>query len=409
MPRERTPNKRIDKINLPTLNDWFSREIIVVDSSYQRELVWTLYKKQLLIDSIIRDFDVPKIYLVEDEDTQGLYRLVDGQQRVEAICQYLNDSFKLKDDFDPYRFNSQDYEIKDKSFTQLDLVLQDQLNGRSLDVVYMSDYNRDQEKDVFFRMQQGEPLNAAEKRRGILGNCSDEIVKLSEHEIFDETLGITGFSRKRFSFQDVSAKVFHQFYKDEICSISASKIEETYKLNADIDTNNSKLAKVRTSFNLIKDAFQGREIRLKKYALIRLSFLFNEMRTEYDLRQRIDLVGNAYIKFEEERALDAEKPPEDQNNLFITYANCTRGDSVQNQTHIHKTLKDYFIEQCDLTAKDNARNFTNNQRSVIFRRSYDENLEKHRCQADKKASWFDKNECLKDITMTNFETPFVPI
>ena len=29
---------------------------------YQREKVWSLYQKQLLLDSLIRDIDIPKLY-----------------------------------------------------------------------------------------------------------------------------------------------------------------------------------------------------------------------------------------------------------------------------------------------------------------------------------------------------------
>ena len=41
------------------------RKKIDTNPDYQRPAVWTKAQKQLLIDSILRDFDVPKIYLHE--------------------------------------------------------------------------------------------------------------------------------------------------------------------------------------------------------------------------------------------------------------------------------------------------------------------------------------------------------
>mgnify|MGYP005938658431 CR=1 FL=1 len=51
------------------------RKRIDTNPDYQRPAVWTKAQKQLLIDSILRDFDVPKIYLHEknndSQDRQG--------------------------------------------------------------------------------------------------------------------------------------------------------------------------------------------------------------------------------------------------------------------------------------------------------------------------------------------------
>ena len=51
---------------------------------FQREpTVWKLDKKQLLIDSILRDFDISSIYIYEKEN--GGFDCIDGRQRINAI------------------------------------------------------------------------------------------------------------------------------------------------------------------------------------------------------------------------------------------------------------------------------------------------------------------------------------
>jgi len=62
---------------------------------YQRGPVWKEPKKQLLIDSIINRYDIPKIYLryVGDQSPYR-YEVADGQQRLRSIWGFYDNEFK---------------------------------------------------------------------------------------------------------------------------------------------------------------------------------------------------------------------------------------------------------------------------------------------------------------------------
>ena len=62
---------------------------------YQRGPVWTLAQKQLLVDSILRDLDIPKLYLRELAEEDWLHEVIDGQQRMRAICEFRADAYPL--------------------------------------------------------------------------------------------------------------------------------------------------------------------------------------------------------------------------------------------------------------------------------------------------------------------------
>ena len=62
----------------------------------QRESVWSKSQKQLLIDSILNDLDIPKIYINEKKTEDTKEEVVDGQQRLTAINEFLNDAYPLK-------------------------------------------------------------------------------------------------------------------------------------------------------------------------------------------------------------------------------------------------------------------------------------------------------------------------
>ena len=53
---------------------------------YQRGSVWTRKQKQLLMDSIFRGMDIPKLYLRSlDDGGPYTFEVVDGQQRLRTI------------------------------------------------------------------------------------------------------------------------------------------------------------------------------------------------------------------------------------------------------------------------------------------------------------------------------------
>src|SRR5689334_334909 len=67
---------------------------------YQRSPIWNLAKKQLLIDTILRSYDMPKFYLRQLHKEEAFeWEVVDGQQRLRAIWEYLNDGFELSAEY----------------------------------------------------------------------------------------------------------------------------------------------------------------------------------------------------------------------------------------------------------------------------------------------------------------------
>jgi len=48
----------------------------------------------LLIDSILRDIDIPKLYFNRLED--GTIEVIDGQQRLWSVWEFLDDDYEYK-------------------------------------------------------------------------------------------------------------------------------------------------------------------------------------------------------------------------------------------------------------------------------------------------------------------------
>jgi hypothetical protein len=71
--------------------------ILTVKPPFQRNPVWTESQKSYLIDTILKGYPIPELYLQETVDEFGTERhtVVDGQQRVRACLEFIENSFAL--------------------------------------------------------------------------------------------------------------------------------------------------------------------------------------------------------------------------------------------------------------------------------------------------------------------------
>jgi len=79
-------------------SEWFDRDQLILAPKFQRREVWTEKAKSYLLDTVIRTRPMPKLFIRETTtaDTHRLVReVVDGQQRLRAILDFLKDGFKV--------------------------------------------------------------------------------------------------------------------------------------------------------------------------------------------------------------------------------------------------------------------------------------------------------------------------
>jgi uncharacterized protein with ParB-like and HNH nuclease domain len=84
--------------------------------TYQRLEVWDTEQKQMLIDSILRDIDIPKIYLRKLTGAKFKYEIIDGQQRMRAIWDYLKNNFSLSEEANQLLIDGKVYTIAEKLY-----------------------------------------------------------------------------------------------------------------------------------------------------------------------------------------------------------------------------------------------------------------------------------------------------
>jgi len=146
-------------LQISDIIQWYRNKELVINETFQRYSVWTPQAKTFLIDTILHELPIPKMFLrtILDPNRQtSLREIVDGQQRIRSIIEFADNKFRLSkrsEDFQGLNYNDLDDEHKE-AFLGYTLTIEQLLNATDDDVI-----------DIFARLNSYTvTLNSAEKR-----------------------------------------------------------------------------------------------------------------------------------------------------------------------------------------------------------------------------------------------------
>jgi uncharacterized protein with ParB-like and HNH nuclease domain len=95
----------LDEKSVSQLVELFKNKMLAPNPEYQRGAVWSDTQKKKLIDSVLRGYQLPLIYLHHIvRDVAGHRRedfeIIDGQQRINALYEFSEGAFHV---FDPIK------------------------------------------------------------------------------------------------------------------------------------------------------------------------------------------------------------------------------------------------------------------------------------------------------------------
>ena len=123
--------------------------IIISDIELQREIIYSIEKQILVIDSILNNVPLPAFYLWENDE--GKLEVLDGKQRIEAIKKFIEN----------------DLQYDNKIWKQTDISVQERFNSTELSVIICKG-NEDLKRTIFNRINTlGVPLSPYEVLNGL--------------------------------------------------------------------------------------------------------------------------------------------------------------------------------------------------------------------------------------------------
>lgn len=192
--------------------DWDSNNRLELQPDFQRNVVWSRAAQIMLIDTILKNIPIPKVYIKTYIKDMNTYRVViDGQQRLTAILLFINDEFALKS---PY-----DGEYIDLFFSQLPEDVKNKILSYEIDMNELENPTADDVRDLYARVNKYTvQLNKQELRKA---DFAGEFISLAEElsilDFFDNSKIFTPQQRRRMN--DVE-------YIEELLSILVEGIQD---------------------------------------------------------------------------------------------------------------------------------------------------------------------------------------
>lgn len=336
---------------------------IDTNPDFQRPAVWNRSQKQLLIDTILRGYDIPKFYWRRVAKKPDRYDVVDGQQRLRAIWEYLQGEYALHKEAEPI----DEHAVASLRYAALPDDLRKQFDIYALDVVVMQDTDEDEVREMFLRLQNGTTLKAQERRNAMPGNMRDFIKNLAQHKFFENC----AFSNSRYTFDHVAAQMTLIELNGGPSNVRDANLNAMYEQHKDFDTHGPKAKKIRRTLNYLQEAFPSKTPELKRYSVISLYTMVSDLLEKYVVQNYQKDLASWFIEFELYRVEQASLPEDEMESEMGVYQEKTRysTDAVDSISWRHEFLMRKFFETYPkIELKDDQRLFTNEQRIAIFRR-----------------------------------------
>ena len=348
MIRRSIPNKKTIA-HFRQHRDWYT-----VNRDYQREEgVWTIKENQYLIDSIIHNFPLPQFFVRDMGNNQ--LEIVDGQQRLTAIWAFLENKYPLLIAYSGSQLGSTIY-------SKLPPEIQVAIDNYELNVVELINYDDNDIRNLFRRLQSGKPLNTGEKLNAFPGSITPLMRNLSKHVFFKKT----NFSLKRYKALQLVAQTFI-LCDYGITDIAAKYLYEFFDKNIDANQNSKyyKLSKKVLNFmnKLITDTTCP-EI-LKPSWFINYFIFTKELLEIYSVTGREGEIYQFYKDFFSYIQKNKDSILEVKEFDSINRAGTNNKKNIKSRLNfmLIKFLSDYAVQP-----KDSTRGFTEVQRIAIYRK-----------------------------------------
>ncbi|MCW7548649.1 DUF262 domain-containing protein [Photorhabdus sp. APURE] len=205
--------------DLETLVKKIDRKTIKLNPDYQRRHRWTTEASSRLIESLILNIPIPYVYIsldvdvddeIDDEDEQYRYSVIDGQQRITAIYEFMKNKYPLSglEVLSP---------LNGSYYKDLPPFLIRRLEERTIKCLRIDSTVDSQVKyDIFERLNTGAlKLESQELRNAIYrGPFKDLLVELCLNSDFKKTTNLSEKKIAKMDDQEIILRFFSLHYKD---------------------------------------------------------------------------------------------------------------------------------------------------------------------------------------------------
>lgn len=217
--KERTVRTQNIEYDLETLVKKIDKQTIKLNPDYQRRHRWSLEASSRLIESLILNIPIPYVYIsldidvddeIEDSDEQYRYSVIDGQQRITAIYDYMKNKYSLTG-LDVLST------LNGALYTDLPPFLIRRLEERTIKCLRIDSTVDSQVKyDIFERLNTGAlKLESQELRNAIYrGPFKELLIELCLNKHFKSSTNLSDKKIAKMDDQEIILRFFSLHYKN---------------------------------------------------------------------------------------------------------------------------------------------------------------------------------------------------
>lgn len=292
------------KLHEPMALSWWyeQREKIDRDPSYQRRPnLWNPRKHAFLIDSILNDYDMPKLYLADFtsvitplNEHKKPYAIIDGKQRLQAIFKFFDGDLPLNRDF---KYQA-DPSLNLAGLNYIDLKMRypnvaDKFDNHIPSVMSVITDEEGKIEELFLRLNTGVHVSGAERRNAMKGIVPIIIRRLVKNKFFTSNIR---FNIDRMADHNAAAKVLLVEYGGGFADTFANSLDAFVRKGIKGDDASFKKAE-RRAIKVLKDmstVFNEKDMLLNSAGPIPLYYWFvkHHLRNKNHIREFL----NEFVK-----------------------------------------------------------------------------------------------------------------
>ncbi|MCU1305049.1 MAG: hypothetical protein JWQ87_5333 [Candidatus Sulfotelmatobacter sp.] len=199
---------------------WFYGEqqkgTLIISPKYQRNAIWSIGQKCFLIDSLISGCPIPQVYINIitvglGKEKKTIYEVVDGQQRLRAILEFLNNQYQF------VATTAKSYPVSDlykkyigKFYSGLPDALQNVIWDYPIAVQELRGQDQQEIQGLFRRLNYVvESLNDQELRHSqYFGEFADAVETLTKEQFWDDFTLFTRRDSRRMKDAEFVSELF---------------------------------------------------------------------------------------------------------------------------------------------------------------------------------------------------------
>lgn len=304
---------------------------------YQRGLVWDTEKKRLLVDSIFRGIDIPKLYLQKTGDEE--WDCIDGHQRILAIVGFFDGEFKYEE----------------RIFEELEEADKRIFEDYKLTITEVDEITEEEVRLLFTRLQLGVPLNAGEKLNAIKSNMGEFIKRMKAHPFIENA----SIPSRRLAKEQVCAQICNNSSfinkTGEFRNSKYEDLENLYRAYADLDLESDTASNIMRILDKLNDIFgeEAREIT-NRASVVSIYLMVEEMVIGNDLSGKEEAVRDFYVRFLNNLREEVSLGIDAKSRFLISYQSriIQAADSRISIAERHDKLKfafEHFLGTGDIT------------------------------------------------------------